>query len=178
MGIMSSVPGSIIHDVINPPITTLQYESSAIECKDEHENRILIFTYFTVQSRDDQQANIDDLFHVDGTFLNMSANLLSKLFGIRFNFEETSFEIKHSFEGIKEEIVIMIVLVAVCIIILTISYIIYRVRSLKLHENAMTIFIKRPMIIGVAIGIYDDWFPNLVGIEEDIKTYRDYLVIH
>ena len=168
-----------IHQVIKSPLTSLADNETSIKCiKDAEENVVPIIVSFIIESPIDDQTQIDPLFDEDSTFINDVNEVLAALFGARIEFNVTN--------NIQTKMDIWIIIVipslALCIFGLIIIGVGCKNRLDTAKREAMTIYIRNPMVISIAIGFYDTepskkvvtefggYLKDLDGIENDIKT--------
>eukprot|EP01084_Bolivina_argentea_P233266 392938_1 len=171
----------ILHDIITPPMTLLSDGKTFIECTKKQRNIIKITTNLTIETRIQNENRITEIFDESSPFVNTSATLLSKLFGIPIKLNSLE-KISLSQLGVKNWIVIVIIAGSLAIIISIILLIVWYDRNQKGKLEALTIYIRNPMIIALGIADYeenptkpqiDGYFPDLNGLEIDIYNIRN-----
>eukprot|EP01083_Nonionella_stella_P275409 935266_1 len=180
---ISLVPGSIIHSILTPPHTV---ELEEAKCENKPKNIIRLSSDLSLDSVEDNQTIINRIFAQNGEFINASSILLSQLFDIRVII------ISHIYiddnpqipiRGISEEIVVTILLSAVCIIGVVVSYVCVSHTKRKRNKEALTTYIQNAMVIFIGIAEYeyepshpevDGYCANLDGIDVDEQNVNHF----
>eukprot|EP01083_Nonionella_stella_P012146 34471_1 len=171
--------GSIIHNILVPPQTILRDELLQIECKNERQNSINITTNVTIEAHARKEV-IDNIFKSNSRFINESQALLQEFFGFPIRIITNINPPHHDkFGGFSIKVIVFIVLCAVCIIGCILFLIYVRNKMQKAKMNALTTYIRNPMVLFIGIAQYDDppinpqvdgFFRSLDGIDVDARN--------
>eukprot|EP01084_Bolivina_argentea_P088891 160489_1 len=176
----------VINELTKLPYTELRNALQYLECN-EMQQPLKLQTSLTLEmeTQNEETAIIYTLFKDGSEFAIQSELLIEELFQSALTINITIIDeifIPNESTGIAMEIVLAVCIGGFCIIIILIAFIIILKQRRKRQREAATIYMSNPMIIAVAIGIYDkppsapeidEHLQDLNGVDQDIVNINE-----
>ena len=157
--------GSIIHDIINPPVTSLQGNETFVKCNNDS-NTLKISTNVTIEILETDIDDVKNFFLPNSQFVNDSRDLLENIFGIIIAIIPDPVKQPEPESITNTKVYIWTGSLTSILCCCIICYCGYKKERLRAKIFMKTIYVKNPMVIPIAIGLYED-----EPVEPEINGY-------
>eukprot|EP01084_Bolivina_argentea_P172770 299237_1 len=164
---------ALIHSILIPPQTMLNYDYNIgfVKCRNEKRNIIKIITDVSIESMEDNSGKINEIFNENSQFIATAKKLFETMFNAPIILNVHHSEIN---DGVGKKWIFAVIFFGLLCIGIILGAI-YRKRKQYLRRRELkTIYISNAKVICIGIGFYDEYpkKPEINGQLTDLDGVR------